>query len=466
MDIEGESDEENEEDDESDGESDDDLIFSKASQVLNNPEDIDNEGRQNSVKDEDDFGVKIDSCKLQSMLEDDSDVDVDEYVLEHHEGADAALAKLIKLKQGARKAGQQAREKIEVSNQLRCTFLVDLLLGRPDSWNRIFRSNILLEMVIPLLDHRKKVGKLAQKAVGSGKNPGSGEKKALLYRLTNLIRQKLLKIRLSSMPLAGPIDMGAATIAFQHIMKEARKSKDKEQLSCCSSCLIFLLRIMPSSPDVISLATTEYGDVIREWSTKRNSGASLLDDLISHMPTLAQASLLGALNTATQDARSPFLKVEAFRLLSLLLANTPNEGSTKIEIMTQAKIHESQDDLLVSISKSLIDDEMVKPKRARSVFKAFEKYLPYISSPASLEAMSMLANIKTEIKDLGMKQSGLNIMSEKLVEKVNLLLRELNAAAAILAKDDTSKKTPTSSSKKSKKKKKKRVRCRISRGYF
>jgi len=458
VDMEGESDEENEEDDESDGGSDDDLIFSKASQVLNNPEDIENEGHETSVEDEDEDGVKIDSCKLQSMLEDDSDVSVDGYVLEHHEGADAALAKLIKLKQGARKAGQQAREKIEVSNQLRCTFLVDLLLGRPDSWNRIFRSNILLEMVLPLLDHRKKVGKLAQKAVGSGKNPGSGEKKALLYRLTSLIRQKLLKIRLSSMPLAGPIDMGAATIAFQHIMKEARKSKDKEQLSCCSSCLIFLLRIMPSSLDVISLATTEYGNVIREWSTQRTSGAFLLDDLISHMPTLAQASLLGALNIATQDARSPFLKVEAFRLLSLLLANTPNNGSTKIEIMTQAKIHDLQDDLLVAISKSLIDDEMVKPKRARSIFKAFEKYLPYISSPASPEAMSMLVNIKTKIIELGMKQSGLNIMSVKLVKKVDIRLGEFNAAAAAaaIAKDDTIKKTLTSSSKKSKKKKKKK----------
>merc|ERR1712166_1215323 len=440
----------------SDGESDDDLTFSKASQVLNDPDDMETDDHETRAKDEDESDVEIDPSKLQSMLEDDSDADAGEYVLEHHEGADAALAALIRLKQDTRKAGQQAREKIEVSNQLRCSYLIDLLLGRPDSWNKLFRSNIILEMVVPLLDHRKRVGKLTQKAAESGKNSGSGEKKALLHRMNSLIKHKLLKIRLSSMPLAGHVDMGAATNAFRQIMKEARKSKDKEHSSCCSSCLIFLLRIMPSSPDVISLATTEYGDVIREWSTKRNSGASLLDDLISHMPTLAQASLLGALNTATQDARSPFLKVEAFRLLSLLLANTPNEGSTKIEIMTQAKIHESQDDLLVSISKSLIDDETVKPKRARSVFKAFEKYLPYISSPASPEAMSMLANIKTEIKDLGMKQSGLNIMSEKLVEKVNLLLRELNAAAAILAKDDTSKKTPTSSSKKSKKKKKKR----------
>jgi hypothetical protein len=51
------------------------------------------------------------------MLEDDNLEDVDDILLEHHEGADAALAKLIKLKQEARKAGQEAREKIELSSQ-------------------------------------------------------------------------------------------------------------------------------------------------------------------------------------------------------------------------------------------------------------------------------------------------------------------------------------------------------------
>jgi hypothetical protein len=312
-------------------------------------------------------------------------------------------------------------------------------------------------MVVPLLDHRKRVGKLTQKATESGKNSGSGEKKALLHRMNSLIKQKLLKIRLSSMPLAGHVDMDAATNAFQQIMKEARKSKDKEHSSCCSSCLIFLLRIMPSSPGVISLATTEYGDVIREWSTKRNSGASLLDDLISHMPTLAQASLLVSLNRATQDARSPFLKVESFRLLALVLSNKPNqEGLSETERMAQAKIHESQDDLLIAISKTLKDDEMVKPKRVRSVFKAFEKMLPVISSPASPEALSMLANIKTEISGLGAKQSSLNILSTKLVEQIDIRLEELNVADATPTMQDTTKNVPTSNSNKSITKKKKK----------
>ena len=114
VDMEEESDEE---EDESDGESDDDLTFSKASQVLNDPDDMETDDHETRAKDEDESDVEIDPSKLQSMLEDDSDADAGEYVLEHHEGADAALAALIRLKQDTRKAGQQAREKIEVSNQ-------------------------------------------------------------------------------------------------------------------------------------------------------------------------------------------------------------------------------------------------------------------------------------------------------------------------------------------------------------
>merc|ERR1711937_864567 len=114
--------------------------------------------------------------------------------------------------------------------------------------------------------------------------------------------------------------MEAATALLQRIMKEARNFKDKDFLSCCSSCLIFLLRMIPSSPDVVPLVSREYGGLISDWSKKRYNGASLLEDLISHMPALAQASLLNALSCATQEARGLYLQVEAYRLFSLLFS--------------------------------------------------------------------------------------------------------------------------------------------------
>ena len=106
-----------EEDDESDEESDDDMVFSKASKVLNDPEDMGDDDQDVSETENDESDIEVDPSKLNTMLEDDNLDDLDDIPLEHHEGADAALAKLIKMKQGARKAGQEAREKIELSNQ-------------------------------------------------------------------------------------------------------------------------------------------------------------------------------------------------------------------------------------------------------------------------------------------------------------------------------------------------------------
>ena len=99
------------------GESDDDMVFSKASKVLDDPEDTGNDEKNASGEEDEDSDIELDPSKLQTMLENDDLDDVDDISLEHHEGADAALAKLIKLKQEARKAGQEAREKIETSNQ-------------------------------------------------------------------------------------------------------------------------------------------------------------------------------------------------------------------------------------------------------------------------------------------------------------------------------------------------------------
>jgi hypothetical protein len=306
-------------------------------------------------------------------------------------------------------------------------------------------------MVVPLLECRKRVGISAQRAFESGRKPGAGDKEALLHRLTNLIKQRLSKVRLSSMPLSSPVDMDAATKAMQLIMKEAKNSKDKEYLSCCSSSLIFLFRMMPKSSELVSLVSIEFGDLVSEWSTKRINGASLLEDLISQMPSLAKASLSSALSSATQDARAFYLKLEAYRLLSLLFANKPkSEGCSEMEKIAHAKIHESQDELLDKINKTLSNEEMIKPKLAKIVFKTFERMLPSISSPASSNALDLMTAAKIEISGLGQKHSDLKTVAVKLVEQIDSRMEELKA-------ESKSKTTKSSSSgKKSKKKKKKK----------
>jgi hypothetical protein len=308
-------------------------------------------------------------------------------------------------------------------------------------------------MVVPLLECRKRIGISTQRAFEGGRKSSPGDKEALLHRLTSFI-QKLSKIRLSSMPLSSPVDIEAATNSLQSIMKEATKSKDKEDLSCCSSSLIFLIRMMPSSPELVSLVSTEYGNLVSVWSTKRKTGASLLEDLISQIPTLAKAALSSALSRATQDARTSFLKWEAYRLLSLLFENKPNpDGCSEMERLTQLKILESQDDLFNNINKTLKDEEMI-PKHAKAVFKTFQKMLPSVASPASSEALDLMKAIKIQISGLGEKHKELNTSMVKLVEQIDSRLEVLKAPATPVG--GVNKTKASSSSKKSKKKKKKR----------
>jgi hypothetical protein len=462
------------EDNEADDHLDEDLIFSKASKLLEDPDDMEIEEKNDAPEDGDESDVEIDSSKLQTMLEEDSDADVDENVLEHHEGADAALAKLIKLKQDARKAGQQVRERIEVSNQVRCTFLIELLLGRPDAWNQLFRSNIL-EMVLPLLKHRKRVAASTYKAIESGAKIGTGEKKALLDRLTNLLKQKLCKLRLPAMPMMDPVNLDSATDLLKQLIKEAKQAKDKEQVSCCGTCLVFVLRAMPSSPDVVDIVSEEYGQLIREWSTKRGSGAALLDELIAHIPGVAQAALVTSLGEATQNARSPFLKVEAFRLLSLLLAAKPNSDPSDIDKLAKERIHGSQQDLVNIMVKTLADEEMCNPKRVRTVLKALEKVLTCMSTPVTQETLSSLDRVKSQVQKLGEKKlqgkGGVTSVSTKLVGLIDEKVAELrstsrgkdsgtanpNSPQNVSANDEEKAQNATSdSNKKSKKKNKKK----------
>ena len=111
------SDDEDEDDSEGDSD-DDDLVFSKASKMLNDSDDMEEDEKDASdMEDDEESDIELDPSKLNTMLEDDNLDDIDDIPLEHHEGADAALAKLIKMKQEARKAGQEAREKIEMANQ-------------------------------------------------------------------------------------------------------------------------------------------------------------------------------------------------------------------------------------------------------------------------------------------------------------------------------------------------------------
>jgi hypothetical protein len=170
--------------------------------------------------------------------------------------------------------------------------------------------------------------------------------------------------------------------------------------------------------------------------------------------SLAQAILVSPLSKASRDARSPFLKAEAFRLLSLLFATKPNAESSEIEKKAAVCIQEVQEELLTSFSLSLGDEEMKKTKRVRVLLKALDKFLHCLTS-CSADCLKKLDSLQALVNDLGDSDSNaVKAVCTKLAGEIDTKMAEL--------KVDTETNTlgssvgPSSSSKKKKKKKKKR----------
>ena len=264
-------------------------VFSKATDILGETENMEvdqkpellTEGAEVSDSD-----VELDSSKLQSLLEEDSDAGVEVGELEHHEGADAALAKLIKMKQDARKAGYLAREKLEISNQLACTVLVELLFSRPEAYKNLFRKDVILRMLLPMLYHRKAIERSLRKASDKGATVGIGEKKALLDRLTSLLKSKLCKLRLAAIPCMESLDfVEFASSLASKIIATAKKDKSKEHSICCSHGFVLVLRAIPKAHDQVAVASI-CNDAIVEWSSKKNSSleTNFFEEWIVHMP--------------------------------------------------------------------------------------------------------------------------------------------------------------------------------------
>ena len=299
--MEEDHDEENDddEDDDSDEEMDSDDgefgDFSKVGNILGASDDDeddksdDDENKSEPQTAEDEQDVEINSDRLNDLLEDDSDAGIDVGELEHHEGADAALAMLIKMKQDARKASRKARERLELEKQVRCTLLLETLLGKSESWASLLRSDIILQMALPLLTYRNKIEKSLANATGKSGQADASMKKAMLDRLTAILKTKLFKLKFASMQTTESVDLVeyCASLATD-LFDMARKNISKDQRACCSVGLVTTVKALAGSEGALQVASV-YGSAVEEWSTKGTSRLeiSLFEDLIHHCPRYA-----------------------------------------------------------------------------------------------------------------------------------------------------------------------------------
>eukprot|EP00548_Thalassiothrix_antarctica_P002998 CAMPEP_0194144876 /NCGR_PEP_ID=MMETSP0152-20130528/13864_1 /TAXON_ID=1049557 /ORGANISM="Thalassiothrix antarctica, Strain L6-D1" /LENGTH=1413 /DNA_ID=CAMNT_0038844891 /DNA_START=70 /DNA_END=4311 /DNA_ORIENTATION=- len=397
---------------------------------------------------EKDDDVNLDNEELQTMLMEDIS---DGEEVEHHAGADAALAQLIKLKQDARKAGQQARERVALSNHTRCILLFEIILRQADSHS--LSSDFLSGIFLPLLRTRRRLEKAVMKgAVGQ---TTINEKRVMVEKLTSLMQTKLFKIK--TYP---EINEQEFSKLVPNVMNEIQEADSDEHLECSSSTLIVFCK-MARSKNSITCLSTAYSSLVNEWATKRTTiKTNIFENLMQQQLSIAKVLLVSPLCQASGDARNNFLKSECFRLLSILLSlNKMNPESSASETceMGDKVVRKNYNLFAKSLLEAIKNDEMRKGKRVRELLKTIEKFIDYIDRKAGEEATlnDIMKALVAEIISLksASESSGVTSVCDSLTLKIN---EYISKSQARIIKDNKVVETQQVKKKKKKKKGKKK----------
>jgi len=410
----------------------------------------DESSSQESTDDDKDEDVELDPTKLENLLLEDSDAEMSDSgmgILEHHAGADKALAQLIKLKQEARKESQTERERIDLCYRLRCAGLLDALFSPS-----VFKSGWLplagvLGSIVPILRSRKAIEKSIASSTSTNTKKSLSEKKALLDRLTVLVKDKISKFRISANESSEELVLKASS----DIYEEMKRSLSLAHCSCCSVALITTLRCIPNVEDSDEVKDI-YVSAIDDWSSRKATKihTCVFEDLIHRMPSLASLILIEPLAAASKDAHSPFMKCSSIKILSSIYKHDGSEESMSQKAISNTK--KSCSKVVETLISSLADSSLThKAKLRDEVLNSTKHFINYIKGheDEGLLSSAELSSLKQSISEVGDKKSGrVKQNCEQLVEALSKI------DLAEKKKQSKRTKTPKSSSKKQKKSKK------------
>jgi hypothetical protein len=135
---------------------------------------------------------------------------------------------------------------------------------------------------------------------------------------------------------------------------------------------------------------------------------------------------------AATNARSPYLKSEIFRLLSLLVSNPPNgDDLSELEERSIVSVRESISLFSKGVMTAIVDPEMKKTKRLRDVLRTTEKFAEYLKlirlgSSDSLDSLLALSSAVTSLKEQTENQ-GIRSLAESVIKSLNQLVSESRA---------------------------------------
>ena len=366
---------------------------------------------------EDEEEIMLGSSQLENLLLESSDAE-DQGELEHYEGADSALARMIKLKQDSRKSAMRERERAVMAHQLRCISLLETLFS--SKYGILLRSDTVLSSILPLLKARRELEKSIS-ALAEGQGPGKGglnEKRSLLERITSVLKTKICKLKINRN------HEGSAVAAADSIIAEAKKSPNISHCKCCSTALMFVLKFATDVESKESIGSF-YRLALTEWSTKKSSKlhSVLFEDAIIRFPAFAAMSFGGGLSAAAESGRSTFIKSESFRLLSLLY-DTKVDG---IVLLLKSILTSSVNSVMVGLGEK---DSMLTAKECRELLKLTESMISFavasVSDKTTWELLNSLSPLLNSLAGKS-KSDGVQKLCTKLVSSISLELQKVTA---------------------------------------
>lgn len=160
--------------------------------------------------------------------------------------------------------------------------------------------------------------------------------------------------------------------------------------------------------------------------------------------------------TAARDAR-PFLKLESFRLLSILFSRAAGQSSTsELDTLGLESLTSNSGGVIRSVSLALQDEEMLKTKRVKELLKAFGKVVSFQKAQPDESLSKELREVRDCLEQVRTRSdnSGVKSGCEKLEIDVDDCLTKLEQVAN--GSGGHEKKTESNKKKKKKKGKKKK----------
>jgi DNA polymerase phi len=212
--------------------------------------------------------------------------------------------------------------------------------------------------------------------------------KALFDRSTNLIRNKLTRLR--EYPVLTSFDLSDLYTITSEITSIARKSPSALVCNTLGAMLAFLAKLLIMAGATCEDATLQvYGSLIEEYMTQKNTKlhSSLFGELVDRYPQYSGTLIVKLLSrTCTADVVNGFRQVQAYDLLFTLLKKVSEKSDMKD--VFQLYLPSIASSVVQTIQLIATDSEKIKGlsvKRLRSMFKttllAIQKSALFYSIP-------------------------------------------------------------------------------------